>query len=563
MTEDDSVFVAKEPCPACGSRDNLARYSDGHAYCFGCEHYEPPEGEERTYTAPERRVTGLIPTGEYIALTKRKLTEEDCRRTGYSVSELNGQPVQVAAIKDPLTGETVAQKVRFPDKDFRYLGDTKDDPFFMQHMWKDGGKRVVITEGEVDAVTLSAIQSHKWPVVSITKGVKGAKKQIQQQLKWLDKFDEVVLMFDNDELHTKPDGTTWYPGQDTAAECATVFKPGKCKIARLPLKDVSDMHVAGRDDEVITAVWQAKTYRPDGVVTLADLRERILAPPEQGFPWWDERLTELTFGRRLGETYAFGAGTGVGKTDWFTEQMMFDITTLNEPIGIFALEQPPDETGKRLAGKFAGQRFHVPAVKAGWTQEQLVSTLDTLEASGKVFFYDNFGATDWGIIASTIRYLAHSEGVRLFYLDHLTALAAGEDDDLAALKRIMSEMAALAKELKIVIHFISHLSRPKEGKPHEEGGRVMIRHFYGSSAIGFWSHYMFGLERDQQADDPAVRGITTFRCLKDRYTGQATGECIFYGYDDKAGRLVPTDKPPEPDADNSHGFNRPEPNTDF
>jgi len=551
---DDSYAVAKEPCPACGSRDNLIRYSDGHAYCFsvGCEHYEhgTDSETERPPKADRRPVLDLIEPGQFIALSKRGLTEEACRRAGYSVSSYHGQAVQVAAIKDPDTGQTKGQKLRFPNKDFKYIGEAKDDPFFMQHLWKDGGKRVVITEGEIDAVTVFQVQQFKWPVVSITKGIKGAKKQIQQNLMWLGKFDEVVLMFDMDE-----------PGRAGAIECAAVFKPGVCKIAHLSMKDPNELHLAGKDDEIVTAIWQAKSYRPDGIVTLADLRDRILAEPEQGFPWWDERLTKLTFGRRLGETYAFGAGTGVGKTDWFTEQMMFDMSRLNEPIGIFALEQQPDETGKRLAGKYAGKRFHIPKEAGGWSQDELVSTLDALEASGKVFFYDNFGATDWDIIQSTIRFLAHSEGVKLFYLDHLTALAAAEDDELGALKRIMSEMAALAKELKIIIHFISHLSRPKEGKPHEEGGRVMIKHFYGSSAIGFWSHFMFGLERDQQAENEALRGITTFRCLKDRYTGQATGQCVFYSYDETVGRLVPCDKPAEPD---DNPFSKPEgENTDF
>jgi hypothetical protein len=60
---------------------------------------------------------------------------------------------------------------------------------------------------------------------------------------------------------------------------------------------------------------------------------------------------------------------------------------------------------------------------------------------------------------------------------------------------------------------------------------VMIRHFKGASAIGFWSHFMFGLERDQQNDDPAMRSVTTFRCLKDRYTGNAPASVIYYGYD--------------------------------
>lgn len=33
-------FVRHEPCPSCGSRDNLGRYDDGSAYCFGCGHTE-------------------------------------------------------------------------------------------------------------------------------------------------------------------------------------------------------------------------------------------------------------------------------------------------------------------------------------------------------------------------------------------------------------------------------------------------------------------------------------------------------------------------------------------
>lgn len=34
------LFKQHEPCPACGSRDNLARYMSGSAYCFGCGYSE-------------------------------------------------------------------------------------------------------------------------------------------------------------------------------------------------------------------------------------------------------------------------------------------------------------------------------------------------------------------------------------------------------------------------------------------------------------------------------------------------------------------------------------------
>jgi twinkle protein len=114
-------------------------------------------------------------------------------------------------------------------------------------------------------------------------------------------------------------------------------------------------------------------------------------------------------------------------------------------------------------------------------------------------------------------------------------------DEKGSLEQIMKEIASLANELDLIIHLVSHLSTP-DGTPHEEGGRVMIRHFKGSRSIGFWSYYMIGLERDQQADDETERHTTTLRVLKDRYTGQATGQTILLGYDADTGRIIPVGK---------------------
>ena len=40
-----STFINHESCPSCGSQNNLARYDDGHAYCFGCQYREDTEKE--------------------------------------------------------------------------------------------------------------------------------------------------------------------------------------------------------------------------------------------------------------------------------------------------------------------------------------------------------------------------------------------------------------------------------------------------------------------------------------------------------------------------------------
>lgn len=466
--------------------------------------------------------------GEASALGKRGITEETCRKFGYVIGEHHDKKVQIANYRRD--GQVIAQKIRYADKTFSVKGDLKSAGLYGQHLWSPG-RRVVITEGEIDALSVSQVQENKWPVVSVPSGAQGAKKTIARELEWLEQFEEVVLMFDMDE-----------PGQDAAKECALLFTPGKCKIAHLPAKDPNDLIQAGRGKEIITAIWNAKVFRPDGIVTFTDIRAKALEPTQMGLPWFLPSLTTYTYGRRPGEVYAFGAGTGVGKTDFFTQEIKHTAVDLNQKVALFYLEQPPAETAKRVAGKLSGKRFHVP--DNSWNEAELIASFEQIEATGNVFMYDSFGSTEWATILSKMKYLVHTEGVKHIFLDHLTALAAAEEDEKKALEKIMADIASFAESTGTYFYFVSHLATP-EGKPHEEGGRVMIRHFKGSRAIGFWSHFMFGLERNQQAEDENERQTTTFRCLKDRFTGQSVGKLIRLGYDVNSGLLF--EKPDEPD----------------
>jgi len=512
------------PCPSpdCGSSDAFSINDRGWGKCFSCgrNFRVGEEGQGGRQVArkivPDR---SLVPFGEYRALTKRGLTEETCRKFGYFVGEFNGKAVQVAPYYNK-EGQLVAQKVRFPNKDFVTTGDFKKVSLFGSQLWGSGGKKLVITEGEIDAMTVSQLQGHKWPVVSVPNGAQGAANSIKDNLEWVMSFEEVILMFDMDD-----------PGREAAVKVAELLPPGKAKIASLPLKDANECLVQGKGEEVIRAIWNAREYRPDGIVDIDELIEEIEKPVEMGLPWCFPTLTKYTYGRRPGEIYAVGAGTGVGKTDFLTQQIAFDVTELQERVGVIYLEATPVETGKRIAGKIDGVRYHVP--DAGWRPEQLRATLHSLK--GKITFYDNWGSTEWDVIKKKIRFMVVSKGIRLIYLDHLTAMA-DPSNEKESIETLMKEMASLANELGCIIHFVSHLSTP-EGKPHEEGGRVMIRHFKGSRAIGFWSYLMIGLERNQQAEDEEERQTTTFRILKDRYTGQSTGKVILLGYDVNTGRL--------------------------
>lgn len=543
MNDDSEVVQSKLPCEECGSSDAKHIYSDGHSFCFACETHK--QGDSEVTETKSKGPSDLLPIGEYEAIPGRRINESTCERFRYSKTTYKGDVVHLATYCDP-QGRPVLQKIRTRSKDFIQIGSKdakKNPPLFGMHLARDAGKMIVVTEGELDAMAAAQAMSTKltWPAVSVPNGAQSAKKHLAHHVEWLCRFEKVVLAFDTDD-----------PGQKAAEECAALLPPGKAYIARLPKKDACDCLRAGMHKELVDAFWGAKAWRPDGLITVSEIIDDILEEPEVGAPWPWPSLTELTLGRRTGEIYTIGAGTGVGKTDVLTQCVAWDLMDLGRSCGVIFLEQSPRETVKRIAGKIDGSRYHLPADKEGWDPENLKTAVQSISDCGRLYLYNHFGAMEWDAIKSKIRYMALSLGVQHIYLDHLTALAAMEQNEKEALEHLMAELASLTQELQIVLHLVSHLATP-EGTPHEEGGRVKVRHFKGSRAIGFWSHVMIGLERDQQAEDEDERLTTTVRLLKSRINGETVGRFFHVKYQPSTGLLLETDDPTG-DFDDSTGF---------
>ena len=131
--ENNSEFVKHEPCPQCQSRNNLARYSDGHGWCFGCGYREPASGETNEFNNIKIK-TDMI-TGQVEALSKRQIDFDTCKFFNYQTGTYNGQPVQIAPYYNS-NYQVVAQHIRFPNKDFIWLGDMNEVGLFGQHKWK-------------------------------------------------------------------------------------------------------------------------------------------------------------------------------------------------------------------------------------------------------------------------------------------------------------------------------------------------------------------------------------------------------------------------------------------
>jgi twinkle protein len=530
--------TGREQCPDCASKggdtseDNLARYADGGAHCHACGYHEFGDESDRPERVTHQKATSGLVDSEPMSLVKRGITEDTCKKFGYGIGTFRGVKVQVANYRDK-NGRVVAQKLRDAKKKFVITGDAKSMRLYGEWLWPEGGKMIVVTEGEIDALSVSQLQQNKWPVVSVPNGAQSAARAVANSIEYLETFEKVIFMFDMDE-----------PGRAASVECAQMMSPGKAHVATLPLKDANECMLGGKGKDVISAIWNAKLYRPDGIIDAADVVDKACADIEIGRPWPWPALTERTYGRRHGELYGFGGGTGTGKSTIFKQLVTHILDNEDVPVGLLMLEETPAMTAKTIAGMRMGKRVHVPGVE--YDTEELREALSAL--GGRVYLYDHFGSMSFEVIREKIRYMVRSLGVRDIFLDHLTALAASIDtDERKAIDAIMAELSSLTQELNCTIYYVSHLATP-EGKAHEEGGRVLEKQFRGSRAIAYWSHFLFGIERDKQDET----GVTTFRVLKDRFTGDSAGLRFGLSYDTETGLLHQVALP---DADDANPFN--------
>lgn len=527
---EDSAFIGHFPCPECGSSDAYAEYSDGHGYCFSCQKYFPSSEEETKRGTTMKETKGLIPLSSMniSSLNARGINKDTCQKMGYYTTEYNGNPCQVACYYD-LKGNLVGQKLRFPDKSFAILGKVSNCLFGSQ-LW-ESGKKIVVTEGEIDALTVSQLQGNQWPVVSIPNGAQAAKKAIEANLEYLSNFEQVILMFDMDE-----------PGRKAIEECCRVLPPGTAFVANLPCKDPNDCLQKGKSKEVIQAIWNARLYRPDGIVSGEELYEKCVTDigniaDSVPYPW--SAVNEKTRGIRHGELYVVTSGSGMGKSTLLRELEYYFGVEKRELCGIVALEESTRKTGLELMSLYLNRRVIIDpnSVTEGQRSEAFKATI----GNGNFFLYDHFGSLDSSNLLSKLRYMIVSLGCKRIFLDHISIVVSGMDSDedggeRKAIDKLMTNLRSLVEETQCTMFVVSHLKRP-EKKGHEEGGQVSLSQLRGSGAIAQLADMVIGLERNQQGENP---NVLTIRVLKNRFSGD-TGVSGYLCYNPETGRLVDMD----------------------
>ena len=499
-TELNSEFVRHLPCDTCGSSDANSLYSDGHTFCFACNTYGHTEEPIHIH----QMSTNVQLKGSATRLNKRNISEKVCQH--YKI--FKDDDVLRFHYYDE-SGILIGCKIKTKDKDFRYEGQPATC-LFGQHLFPSSGKRVVITEGELDAASCSEAMPG-WPMVSLPSGAAAAKKSIQRNLQWLQGYEEIVLFFDNDEA-----------GRKATEEAASVLPPGKCKIASLQgdYKDASDALIANDPETIRRAIWDAKPYRPDGIVdgkSLLDLVTTPNPPCDHDYPF--DGLQRYLHGIRYGELVCITAGSGIGKSS-FCRELATSLLQNGERVGYLALEESNRRTALGLMSAAVGKSLHL----GNQDKSTLVDAYERTLANWNLFLFDGFGSFDPDVIYNRIEYLACGLDTKVVFLDHLSILLSGLDgDERRMIDTTMTKLRSLVERTGIALFLVSHLRRTSNDTNHEEGARVTLGQLRGSAAIAQLSDGVIALERDQQTDRGS--STTTVRVLKNRYSGEVGVAC--------------------------------------
>lgn len=530
-----SRCVDKIAHEACGSRRGLQVFlrddGDYDGYCFSCSTYvrhpleDMPEGYTPSSTTKSeediQREIAEINDYPFVTLDDRKLNAGTLRHFGIRIglSEQDGTtPTTHHYPYFNISGDLVAYKNRIiENKRMWSVGDMKSAILFgWPQAIQTGASTLFITEGELDAAALfqilvryqkgSKFEDQLPAVVSLPNGVSNAAEAVSKMLPEIRaRFKKVVLVFDSDD-----------PGR--AAEEEVLHVAPDFHTVKLPSKDANQCLIDGHSKAAATAcLFNSSVPKNTRIVWGSSLHEEARKEAEWGYSWPWPKLTEMTRGIRLGETYYIGAGVKMGKSEILNAIGAHCITEHGWKVFMAKPEEANRKTYQMVVGKVAGRIFHDPKIPFDYEafDEASPKVGDNL---AMVNLYQHMG---WETLKADITAAAVA-GCKAIFIDPITNLTVGMSAAEAneKLQEIAVDLAAKAKDLNVAIFIFCHLRAPENGQPHERGGAVQSYQFAGSRAMMRSCNYMIGLEGNKDPDlSMAERCLRSLVLLEDREFG--------------------------------------------
>jgi twinkle protein len=529
-----ATFTKHYPCIHCGSSDAVALWSNGRGKCFACnkpafldQYDDTVVSKFNPNTQREYDMSGDslqdISNYDSAGVRERGLTKTACDEYDMKVSYDSNGTVNAHYYPYTVKGKIVAYKKRTLPKEFRVVGDLKNAKLelFGQSKFQPGGFKVIITEGELDAIAVQQAMLNKYkkvyPVVSLPSS--SNMKILVANRDWLRSFKEVILMFDQDDA-----------GEKAVAEAAKIIGWDKTKVASLSSNDPCDALIAN-PSEIISSVFSARSYTPAAIVRGEAIWEAYVerkSVESVPYPKCLEGLNDKLDGMRKGEIVLFTSGTGSGKSTMIKEIILELEDNTDESIGLVSLEESIGDSAEKFIKMFT---------PANPTVEQERKAFERVFGNERLILLDHNGAVSDSSLIDQIENLCLL-GCQYIILDHITiAVSEGADGKTGneAIDSVMSDLLKIVKKHNVWLGLISHL-RKSQGRSFEEGHLSSIDDIKGSGSIKQISFDIITFSRNLVAEDEDERNTIKLRVLKSRFTGR-TGDCGSAYYDTRTNRL--------------------------
>jgi twinkle protein len=525
------------PClnVSCGSSDARQLYEDGTSFCFSCQTWFNVDGSTRKGAIRvSERITPINRNElkEIELLPSRGFRERNITKPVaefYGVKVAYGDDGKISTHYYPYGSNSY--NVRKLPKEFRWIN--RQSTLFGMNKFSGSGKRVVITEGEIDAMTVAQMWMDKYgkiyPVVAIP-GVSGMKALVENR-EWIRGYDEIILSFDEDEA-----------GQEAVKKAVHILGADKTRVTKLPMKDANATYLELGWKELYSCILDAALYIPKGIMGKEELWTALVDlhnTPSIPYPPCLEGLNEKLKGMRMNEISMFIAGTSIGKSTIMREIELHVLDTTNDKVGVISLEESPPETARKLAGMVlyrnpASEEIPLEDLKVGF---------DKVFNDDRIIMLDHQGSFNDVSIIDKMEYMCLN-GCRFIIIDHITILASEGLENLTgneAQDAMMANLLRLAKKHPVWIGIVSHLRKASGGgRSFEEGRFPSLDDAKGSGSLKQISFDVIAFARNLYAEDLRERNTTRIRVNKCRHTG-LTGEVCGIEYNFQTGRLVASD----------------------
>jgi len=361
-------------------------------------------------------------------------------------------------------------QVKYRDIESKAMWTEKDaEPVLYNRDRCSGRNRLVITEGELDAISL-----HEYGITaaSMPSGTNDLR-WIENEWAWLEQFGEILLALDYDGA-----------GQGAVEEVSRRLGDWRCKRVVLPCKDANECLMTGTSGEVIKNCMEAaQDNQPQSLLRVDQIADRVMELIKSdatlhGFPTAFDGLNKLLKGWRTGELTVWTGYNGAGKST-ILNQVVLKLGDYTERACIASLEMPTDRLMRWMTIQAAdGQNVHQVGPTILAKLNDLVYLVNTEEEMTPVELLNVF------------EYAARKYAVGHFIVDSLMRISFPSQDELMEQKRFCSDLVSFARKYSAHVHLVAH---PRKGQTDQDRpGKVDVG---GTSHITNLAHNVLVLWR--------------------------------------------------------------------